>query len=113
MYEVIYMRADYEPWWMFEDWEQQIEDRTAFDVLEDALCYLRQTVQSMKAQYEHVEARQKSFIAFWTETEQCFCEDCDDDLQTYHGLIFMKEGQPYPLDLEKEVGIREKEDKCF
>ena len=24
MYEVIYMKADYEPWWMFEEWEEMI-----------------------------------------------------------------------------------------
>ncbi|MET0960338.1 MAG: DUF1033 family protein, partial [Psychrobacillus psychrotolerans] len=24
MFEVIYMKADYEPWWLFEGWEQHI-----------------------------------------------------------------------------------------
>ena len=28
MYEVIYMKADYEPWWMFEGWEEMIRFTT-------------------------------------------------------------------------------------
>ncbi len=109
MFEVIYMKADFEPWWMFEGWEEHIEDRTAFTSFDEAVNYLQQTVQSMKAQYEFVEARKNCYIAFWTAAEQCFCEDCDDDLQTYHGLIFMKDGQPHPLDLKELVGIEQKE----
>ena len=31
MYEVIYMKADYEPWWMFEEWEDAICSRHSFD----------------------------------------------------------------------------------
>ena len=28
MFEVIYMKADYEPWWMFEGWEEMIRITT-------------------------------------------------------------------------------------
>ncbi len=31
MFEVIYMKADYEPWWMFEEWEETIRSRHSFD----------------------------------------------------------------------------------
>ena len=40
MYEIIYIKADYEPWWMFDDWEQMVQTRKAFDNIVEAKAYL-------------------------------------------------------------------------
>ena len=31
MFEVIYMKAEFEPWWMFDGWEETILSRHSFD----------------------------------------------------------------------------------
>ena len=41
MFEVVYMKADFEPWWMFDDWEEMIRSRHSFDDRVLAEIYLR------------------------------------------------------------------------
>ncbi len=36
MFKIIYMKADYEPWWQFEGWEEHIVSTETFDT-EEAL----------------------------------------------------------------------------
>lgn len=40
MYEVIYMKADYEPWWAFEGWEEFIMEKAEFDQEDQARLFL-------------------------------------------------------------------------
>lgn len=37
-----------------------------------------------------------TLAAFWCDEEKCFCEECDDDLQVYHGLLVLKDGEHDP-----------------
>ncbi|KXH81768.1 DUF1033 family protein [Sporosarcina sp. HYO08] len=97
MYEVIYMKADYEPWWMFEDWEEMIRSRQSFHTIEEARSYLEQMLGDFRNQYEHEEMRKNCFYAFWTKTETVYCDGCDDDQQIYHGVILMKDGKPHRI----------------
>lgn len=43
MYEVIYMKADYEPWWAFEGWEEFIMEKAEFDQEDQARSFLEKT----------------------------------------------------------------------
>lgn len=36
MYQVITMFGDNEPWWFFEDWEEDIEEEETFESFEEA-----------------------------------------------------------------------------
>ncbi len=94
MIEVIYMKAEYEPWWMFEGWEKTILTRQTFDHLDEAKDYLETLVKDFRIQYEHEHSKKEGYYAFWTDREREFCEACDDDLQIYHGLISLIEGKP-------------------
>ena len=87
MYTIIYMKADYEPWWKFDGWQSFIvtnetyEEKSQFDqALQEKLSVFRST-------YENEESRENKYWAFWSEAESCYCEACDDDLQLYHGII--------------------------
>ena len=44
MYQVITMFGDNEPWWFFEDWEEDIEAEETFESFEEA----RQAASSAK-----------------------------------------------------------------
>lgn len=97
MFEVIYMKAEFEPWWMFDEWEETVLTRRSFDNIIDAKSCLEMTLQDLRRKYK-LEAMQKDcFFAFWTEDEKVFCEACDDDLQIYHGVILMYKGKPCSL----------------
>jgi len=92
--EIIYMKAGYEPWWMFDGWEKNIIEKREFSDEEEAKTYLESLLNKFRNAYPH-EANKKGFFwAFWSEDEQEFCEACDDDLQMYHGVLWLQGGNP-------------------
>lgn len=88
MFEVIYMKADYEPWWLFEGWEQRIVEKHTFETQTDAQSYLNEKLVELRGKFPKEKVKDEKYWAFWSEKEVCFCESCDDDLQIYHGLIW-------------------------
>lgn len=105
MYEIIYMKADYEPWWMFDGWEEMIRRKKAFSNAVDALQYLEELVAELRSVHDFEVQRKDCFYAFWSEQEQIYCEGCDDDLQLFHGVIVMKDGKPYSVALLNNSNI--------
>ncbi|WP_040228596.1 DUF1033 family protein [Bhargavaea cecembensis] len=97
MYEIIYMRADYEPWWQFDGWEEEIVERWSFAEADQAIEKLEDVLCGMRGEHANEAERDGRFWAFWSKKEVCFCEHCDEDLQLYHGVITMKDGQPSPF----------------
>ncbi|CEA00128.1 hypothetical protein BN1050_00470 [Metalysinibacillus saudimassiliensis] len=89
MYKVIYMKADYEPWWQFEGWEQTIEQQKTFSTIEEAQKNLEQQLVDFRANYNNEQSKDGMF-AFWCEDEISYCEACEDDAQIYHGLFIQK-----------------------
>lgn len=88
MIEIIYMKADYEPWWAFEGWEEHIIEKHTFSSTKDALEFLEKILGEFREKFPHEKVKEDRYWAFWSEKEQCFCESCDDELQLYHGLIW-------------------------
>lgn len=88
MYRIIYMKADYEPWWQFDGWQEYIVEEKTFEDYEKAKNYLNKMIERFKQRYTHYELKKDRFWAFWSDDEIQFCEACDDDIQTYHGIIW-------------------------
>ncbi len=88
MFEVIYMKADYEPWWLFEGWEKQIVEKHVFENETEAQLFLKAKLVELRDRFPKEKGKHNKYWAFWSEKEVCFCESCDDDLQIYHGLIW-------------------------
>lgn len=97
MFEVIYMKAEFEPWWMFEEWEEMVLSRRSFENIVEAKKHLENMLQNFRTKYDNEAMKKECFYAFWTEDEKSFCEACDNDLQIYHGIILLFEGKPYQL----------------
>ncbi|MFJ7936863.1 DUF1033 family protein [Sporosarcina sp. NPDC096371] len=91
---MIYMKADYEPWWMFEGWEEKIRSRCTFNDAKEALMYCEKLLTELRKKYALEAVKKDCFYVFWSECEKDFCEACDEDLQLYHGVILMKDGKP-------------------
>ena len=90
MYKIIYMKADFEPWWQFEGWESHVVSTYQYNDFEEYEQALNMLLTKFRSQFEHEEMRKERFIAFWNEEECEFCEGCDEDVQIYHGIILEK-----------------------
>ncbi len=90
MFKIIYMKADYEPWWQFEGWESNIVSIYEYETEQQLNEGLNDILEKFRATYEHEASKDNIYFAFWTDDECEFCEACDDDLQIYHGIIVQK-----------------------
>lgn len=97
MNEIIYMKAGYEPWWMFSGWKDTIVEKKIFVNENEARNYLETLLGEFRAKYPNEKSQKGAFWAFWTEDEKEFCDACDDDLQTYHGLLWIQNGEPIKI----------------
>lgn len=88
MYKIICMKADYEPWWQFEDMEDKFTEIMSYDSFEQYELKVHELLQSYRTQYKNEGSREDRYFAFWNEGEWEYCEGCDEDLQTYYGMIF-------------------------
>ena len=91
------MKADFEPWWMFDGWEEDILSRHTFEDEFKAKEYLNETLDKFRKLYLNEHTRKECFYAFWSETEKIYCEPCGEDLQVFHGFILLCEGKPFAL----------------
>ena len=48
MYSVVYMKADYEPWYQFEEWQSHILDSWSFQTETEAQAFLVHKVEEFK-----------------------------------------------------------------
>lgn len=87
MYRIIYMKADFEPWWQFEGWESNIVTKYEFQTEEEFQKGLDKILSQFRSQYEHEESKEGKYFAFWSDVEKHYCEACDDEAQIYHGII--------------------------
>lgn len=86
-YEIIYMKADFEPWWQFDGWEDYIVERFTFETKEQFEKALEKKLSEMRKKYPCERLNKEIYYAFWDEEELEYCEGCDEDAQVYHGLI--------------------------
>ena len=87
MYKIIYMKADYEPWWQFDGWEEKIISTYEYMSKETFEVAFNGILQKFRKQYDNEVSKDNRYYAFWSEDEREFCEACDDDIQIYHGII--------------------------
>ena len=90
MYKIIYMKADYEPWWEFEGWQEFVVSETEFEDRVKAEQYLKKLLQDFSLKYCKQQQKKDRFWAFWSENEAVYCDHCADELQIYHGLIWQE-----------------------
>lgn len=94
MHEIVYTRADYEPWWMFDDWEEKTISRETFTSSEEAQRHLEELQHDFGLRFSNHEKRDLAFDAYWNEEEMEYCEKCEEDLQIFHSIIWLVDGVP-------------------
>ncbi|MGX7419686.1 DUF1033 family protein [Carnobacterium gallinarum] len=94
MYQVIALYGEYEPWWFFEDWKEEIISFEEFDSFPAALQNYQEKYNQLQLKFVNHVTKKHYLTAFWNEEEKRYCEDCEDDLQLFHSVMLLKEEQP-------------------
>lgn len=102
MYQVITMYGDNEPWWFFEEWEEDIQEETSFLSLDDAISFFQEKWDIICKNYTCINSKTNFLSAFWNEGDERWCEECDDDLQQYMGLALLENHQPITIESERK-----------
>jgi len=71
MYTILYMKADYEPWWKFEGWEAFIQTKETFDTKEQFEQALQRKLNQFRSAYEH-EASKEGAIGLFGQKMKAF-----------------------------------------
>ena len=96
MYKIIYMKADFEPWWQFDGWQEHIVSVQQYEDEEQFRLAFANIFEDFRQKYDYEACKENRYFAFWSADECEFCEACDEDAQIYHGLIVMT---PNPIAL--------------
>ena len=97
-YQVIEMYGENEPWWFFNGWEEDIVSQKEFQTFDEASYYLHHVINELTNHYDQISVKPDFMAAFWNEDEVHFCEECDDDLQLYRGVLMLENGQKIVVD---------------
>lgn len=90
MYKIIYMKADYEPWWQFDGREACIISTTEYETEDGLDKALHIILENFRQAYDNEQSKNGHYFAFWSEDECEYCEACDEDAQIFHGIIVQK-----------------------
>ena len=90
MFSINIIKCDYEGWWLFEDWRDNIIAVYEFTTEEDMLGFYRQLVMQMKDHFGCYNIGKFQMITFFNTCDREYCEDCDEDLQMYISPIMVR-----------------------
>lgn len=93
MYQVLTMHGYYEPWWFLDNWQEDIDTKKEFTTFLEAKTYFQEKNQAFTRNYPHTKTKDFFLTAFWKDEDLRWCEECDDDLQQYVGLLLLKDGK--------------------
>ncbi|GFH40913.1 DUF1033 family protein [Lactococcus insecticola] len=91
MYRVVEMHGDNEPWWFFEDWQDDIVAKHEFETFYEALSFYKEEWQRLSQEFSDFKSQADFMSAFWTKSETRWCLECDEFLQQYHGLALLED----------------------
>ncbi|MFC3418253.1 DUF1033 family protein [Salinicoccus hispanicus] len=90
MLRIVILKADYEGWWLFEGWQDNIIRQFSYDSEKDMRQAYAELKQQMKEKFHSSKEGKYSLTAFFNGCELEYCEDCDEDLQIYYTPIMIK-----------------------
>ncbi len=101
-WNVYLTKGEYEPWWFFEEWETSIQEDFSFSDKEAAFLKYQELAEALLSNYPKHQTKKDCLLAAWNEEEVEYCEDCEDDIQTFHGLILFFEGGSVSTNSRRE-----------
>lgn len=93
MYEVVIIKADYEGWWLFDGWQEDIIKRYKATDLDNLLDTYNTIIDEMKHKYNSHITGKYNIIAFFNACDLEYCEDCEEDMQIYYTPLMTKNNE--------------------
>lgn len=90
MYQVVKMYGEMEPWWFLEGWEEDIVEIREFTTYTEAFFYYKMEYNRLALKFSKNKTKQSTLSAFWSETEQIWCEECEEYLQQFHSILLLE-----------------------
>lgn len=103
MYQVAVLKADYEGWWLFEGWQEELTEARHFSSEEAMLDYYWKLVERMMENFHSYQTGKYDLMAFYNACELEYCEECEEDLQIYYTPICLKNDEF--LEVRKNMNI--------
>ncbi|WP_251942966.1 regulatory protein MsaA [Staphylococcus sp. Marseille-Q5304] len=95
MWTVTKIRADYEGWWLFDNWKDQIIEYYNFETYNEMINKYIELIELSKDKYDNHLVGKHNIHAFFNNCDLKFCEDCDEDLQIFYSFIVLKNNEVY------------------
>lgn len=96
-------KGDCEPWLFLDGWREEITECLSFDDQNKAIQTYAQWVKEYKRVFESFKETNLSLFSFWNEGDEQYCEACDDYLQVFYGIVFMKGEKVYELREDEQA----------
>lgn len=101
MWNIYTIRADYEGWWLFDDWPEKVIDHQAYQSEMEMLDGWQKQLLNMRKQFPNEIVGKHNIHAFYRNCEIEYCEDCEEDLQIYYSIILMENNEVYDNYVKK------------
>lgn len=95
MWTVTKIRADYEGWWLFSDWTDNIIERYDYEDYDTMLEQYTTIIENAKEKYDNHIIGKYNIYAFYNNCELGFCEDCDENLQIFYSFIVLNNDEVF------------------
>ncbi|AKG74133.1 DUF1033 family protein [Salinicoccus halodurans] len=95
MFHIVILKADYEGWWLFEDWQQNIVERYTFGAETEMRQQYEKLLDEMKNTYHSFKTGKYEMHAFFNGCELEYCDDCGEDIQIYYTPIMLEDDKVY------------------
>ena len=95
MWKVVTMRADYEGWWLFDDWTDHITHEIICNDFDEMLITYNNLLKSYQGKYANEIVGKYNIHAFYNNCDIAFCEVCEEDLQIFYSILILNDNSIY------------------
>lgn len=100
MWKVVTIRADYEGWWLFDDWRENIIHELSYNHFDEMLEAYHHLIKQYQIKFPNEIIGKHNIHAFYKNCEITYCEDCEEDLQIFYSILILNENEIYtPLPI--------------
>lgn len=93
MYQVAVIKADYEGWWLFDGWQNDIDKSYEFSTKESMITFYHELLKDMKHKFHGNIEGKYGMTAFYNVCDIEYCEECEESLQIFYTPVMLKNNE--------------------
>lgn len=95
MWKIVTIRADYEGWWLFDDWREKIIKEITCNDYNDMLKEYDALLERYQLKFVNEIIGKHNIHAFYNNCDIAYCEDCEEDLQIFYSILILNDNSIY------------------